>query len=202
VTIIDLSAKRLRELDDLFEGKVNIIMSNSKNIETAVINSDLVIGAVLIPGAKAPKLISEDMVKKMKKGSAIVDIAIDQGGIVETVDRITTHDNPSFEKHGVIHYSVANMPGAVPRTSTYALTNVTLPYAIQIANHGIVKACAKDRALKLGVNTVAGKLTYEAVAEAFGKEFRNVDELLPLAQVKADFSKLKLENKLSTTQPA
>ena len=127
VTIIDLSAERLRQLDDIFGNQVKTLMSNPYNIAEAVKESDLVIGAVLIPGAKAPKLVTEEMIQSMEPGSVVVDIAIDQGGIFETTDRITTHDNPTYEKHGVVHYAVANMPGAVPRTSTLALTNVTVP---------------------------------------------------------------------------
>ncbi|MCG6171498.1 alanine dehydrogenase, partial [Anoxybacillus sp. LAT_11] len=137
VTIIDLNADRLRELDDIFGNQITTLMSNPMNIAEAVAEADLVIGAVLIPGARAPKLVTEDMVKAMKPGSVIVDVAIDQGGIVETSDHVTTHDDPTYVKHGVVHYAVANMPGAVPRTSTIALTNVTIPYALQIANKGV-----------------------------------------------------------------
>lgn len=126
--------------------------------------ADLLICAVLIPGAKAPTLVTEEMVKQMKPGSVIVDVAIDQGGIVETVDHITTHDQPTYEKHGVVHYAVANMPGAVPRTSTIALTNVTVPYALQIANKGAAKALTDNAALRAGLNTANGHVTYEAVA--------------------------------------
>ena len=125
--MLDVNPKRLQELDDLFNGRVHTIMSNPLNIEMFVKDSDLVIGAVLIPGAKAPNLVTEDMIKQMKAGSVIVDIAIDQGGIFETTDKITTHDDPTYTKHGVVHYAVANMPGAVPRTSTLALNNATLP---------------------------------------------------------------------------
>jgi alanine dehydrogenase len=164
VTIIDLSADRLRYLDDVFGNQIKTLISNPFNIAEAVKEADLVIGAVLIPGAKAPKLVTEEMVKTMKPGSVIVDVAIDQGGSVETIDHVTTHDNPTFEKHGVVHYSVANMPGAVPRTSTMALTNATVPYALQIANKGVVKAISENPALKLGVNVANGEITYEAVA--------------------------------------
>lgn len=164
VTIIDLSADRLRYLDDIFGNQIKTLISNPFNIAEAVKEADLVIGAVLIPGAKAPKLVTEEMVKTMKPGSVIVDVAIDQGGSVETIDHVTTHDNPTFEKHGVVHYSVANMPGAVPRTSTMALTNATVPYALQIANKGVVKAISENPALKLGVNVANGEITYEAVA--------------------------------------
>lgn len=165
VTIIDLSADRLRQLDDIFGNQIKTLMSNPMNIAEAVAEADLLIGAVLIPGAKAPKLVTEEMVQSMKPGSVIVDVAIDQGGIVETSDHVTTHDNPTFEKYGVIHYSVANMPGAVPRTSTIALTNVTVPYALQIANKGAVNAILENPALKLGLNVANGEITYEAVAK-------------------------------------
>ncbi|OZI11863.1 alanine dehydrogenase [Bacillaceae bacterium SAS-127] len=178
VTIIDLSADRLRQLEDIFGSSVQTLVSNPFNIAEAVKESDLVIGAVLIPGAKAPKLVTEEMVKAMSPGSVVVDVAIDQGGIFETVDHITTHDNPTYEKHGVVHYAVANMPGAVPRTSTVALTNVTIPYALQIANKGFEKAIADNPALKLGVNTLNGFVTYEAVATDLGYECKSVDELI------------------------
>ncbi len=178
VTIIDLSADRLRELDDIFGNQINTLMSNPMNIAQAVAESDLVIGAVLIPGAKAPKLVTEEMVKAMKPGSVIVDVAIDQGGIVETSDHVTTHDNPTYVKHGVVHYAVANMPGAVPRTSTIALTNVTIPYALQIANKGVHKAIAENPALKLGVNVANGEITYEAVARDLGYKYVPVEEAL------------------------
>ncbi|MDP4104203.1 MAG: alanine dehydrogenase, partial [Bacillota bacterium] len=148
VTMIDVSADRLRQLDDIFGHQITTLMSNPMNIAEAVAQADLLVGAVLIPGAKAPKLVTEAMVKTMKPGSVIVDVAIDQGGIVETSDHVTTHDHPTFEKHGVVHYSVANMPGAVPRTSTIALTNVTIPYAVEIANKGVRKAIAENPALK------------------------------------------------------
>lgn len=164
VTIIDLNADRLRELDDIFGNQITTLMSNPMNIAEAVAEADLVIGAVLIPGARAPKLVTEDMVKAMKPGSVIVDVAIDQGGIVETSDHVTTHDNPTYVKHGVVHYAVANMPGAVPRTSTIALTNVTIPYALQIANKGVMQAITDNPALELGVNVANGEITYEAVA--------------------------------------
>jgi alanine dehydrogenase len=178
VTIIDLSADRLRELDDIFGHQITTLMSNPMNIAQAVAESDLVIGAVLIPGAKAPKLVTEEMVKAMKPGSVIVDVAIDQGGIVETSDHVTTHDNPTYVKHGVVHYAVANMPGAVPRTSTLALTNVTIPYALQIANKGVHQAIADNPALKLGVNVANGEITYEAVARDLGYNYVPVEEAL------------------------
>lgn len=178
VTIIDLNADRLRELDDIFGHQITTLMSNPMNIAQAVAEADLVIGAVLIPGAKAPKLVTEDMVKAMKPGSVIVDVAIDQGGIVETSDHVTTHDNPTYVKHGVVHYAVANMPGAVPRTSTLALTNATLPYALQIANKGVCQAIADNHALKLGVNVANGEITYEAVARDLGYNYVPVEEAL------------------------
>jgi alanine dehydrogenase len=178
VTMLDLNPDRLRQLDDLFGSDVTTLMSNPYNIAEAVKESDLVIGAVLIPGAKAPKLVSEEMIKSMKPGSVVVDIAIDQGGIFETTDRITTHDNPTYTKHGVVHYAVANMPGAVPRTSTIALTNVTVPYAVQIANKGYKQAALDNEALLKGFNTLNGYVTYEAVAKDQGLEYMSVRELL------------------------
>ncbi len=178
VTIIDLSADRLRQLDDIFGNQVQTLMSNPLNIAKVVAESDLLVGAVLIPGAKAPKLVTEEMVKEMKPGSVIVDVAIDQGGIVETVDHITTHDNPTYERYGVVHYAVANMPGAVPRTSTIALTNVTVPFALQIANKGIYKAIADSEPLKRGVNIVKGEITYKAVADGLGFDYENIDDAL------------------------
>ena len=181
VTIIDLSAERLRQLDDIFGNQVKTLMSNPYNIAEAVRESDLVIGAVLIPGAKAPKLVTEEMIQSMEPGSVVVDIAIDQGGIFETTDRITTHDNPTYEKHGVVHYAVANMPGAVPRTSTLALTNVTVPYAVQIANKGYKEACLGNAALLKGINTLDGYVTFEAVAEAHGLQYADAKELLEKA---------------------
>ncbi|WP_242318883.1 alanine dehydrogenase [Bacillus cereus group sp. BfR-BA-01349] len=181
VTIIDLSAERLRQLDDIFGNQVKTLMSNPYNIAEAVKESDLVIGAVLIPGAKAPKLVTEEMIQSMEPGSVVVDIAIDQGGIFETTDRITTHDNSTYEKHGVVHYAVANMPGAVPRTSTLVLTNVTVPYAVQIANKGYKDACLGNTALLKGINTLDGYVTFEAVAEAHGLQYADAKELLEKA---------------------
>jgi alanine dehydrogenase len=181
VTIIDLSPDRLRQLDDIFGNSIQTLMSNPLNIAQAVAESDLVIGAVLIPGAKAPKLVTEEMIKSMTPGSVIVDVAIDQGGIFETVDRITTHDNPTYDKHGVVHYAVANMPGAVPRTSTIALTNVTVPYALQIANKGAQKALIDNPSLKAGLNTAAGYVTYEAVAHDLGYNYVPAEEALEKA---------------------
>ncbi len=178
VTILDLNPDRLRQLDDLFGSDVQTLISNPLHIAEAVKEADLVVGAVLIPGAKAPKLVTEDMIKSMKPGSVVVDIAIDQGGIFETSDRITTHDAPTYIKHDVVHYAVANMPGAVPRTSTMGLTNVTVPYAVQIANKGFERAVLENEALKKGVNTLNGFVTYQAVAFDQGLEYKSVDELL------------------------
>lgn len=180
VTIIDLNPDRLRQLDDIFGSEITTLMSNPYNIQEAVKESDLVIGAVLIPGAKAPKLVTEDMIKSMKPGSVVVDIAIDQGGIFETTDRITTHDHPTYEKYGVVHYAVANMPGAVPRTSTIALTNVTVPYALEIANKGYKQACLENEALLKGINTIGGFVAYQAVAEAHGLDYSNTRSLLEI----------------------
>lgn len=171
VTIIDVSTDRLRQLEEIFGNDVQTVMSNPFNIAKAVKDADLVVGAVLIPGAKAPKLVTEEMVKSMNPGSVLVDIAIDQGGIFETSDRVTTHDNPTFTKHGVVHYAVANMPGAVPRVSTDGLTNNTVPYAIQIAQLGVKEALMKNEALLKGLNTFGGHVTYEAVAEAQNLEY-------------------------------
>jgi alanine dehydrogenase len=178
VTIIDVSADRLRQLDDIFGNSIKTLMSNPFNIAQAVAEADLLVGAVLIPGSKAPKLVTEEMIKAMRPGSVVVDVAIDQGGIVETIDHITTHDNPTYEKHGVVHYAVANMPGAVPRTSTIALTNVTLPYALQMANKGVYKAISENEALKLGVNVANGEITFEAVARELGHDYVSIDDAL------------------------
>jgi len=164
VTAIDLSTKRLAELDDLFDNRITTLFSNTHNIEKTVTSSDLVIGAVLVPGAKAPKLVTRDMISKMEKGSVVVDIAVDQGGCIETC-KPTTHENPTFNVDGVVHYCVANMPGAVARTSTYALTNVTLKYARMIAKFGVDEAAKMDDAFKKGINVYKGDLVYEQVAK-------------------------------------
>ncbi|MGE6258097.1 alanine dehydrogenase [Heyndrickxia sporothermodurans] len=185
VTIIDLNPERLRQLEDIFGTNVQTLMSNPFNIAEAVKESDLVIGSVLIPGAKAPKLVTEEMVKSMKPGSVIVDVAIDQGGNFETVDHITTHDNPTYEKHGVVHYAVANMPGAVPRTSTIALTNVTIPYAVQIATKGVVQAVNDNPAIQTGVNVANGHVTYEAVAHDLGYNYVPVEEAITKEAINA-----------------
>lgn len=178
VTIIDLSPERLRQLEDIFGRDVQTLISNPYNIADAVRSADLVIGSVLIPGAKAPKLVTEEMIEAMSPGSVVVDIAIDQGGCFATSEIVTTHDNPTFVKHGVVHYTVANMPGAVPRTSTIALTNNTVPYALQIANKGYIRACLDNEALKRGVNTIDGKVVYRAVADAQGLPYVVVDDVL------------------------
>lgn len=178
VTIIDLNPERLRQLDDLFGRDVQTLISNPYNIADAVRSADLVIGSVLIPGAKAPKLVTEEMIQSMSPGSVVVDIAIDQGGCFATSEKVTTHDNPTFVKYGVVHYTVANMPGAVPRTSTIALTNNTVPYALQIANKGFLRACLDNLALKRGVNTLDGKVVYRAVADAQGLSYTEVEDVL------------------------
>ena len=166
VTIMDVSLPRLRQLDDIMGANVTTIMSNKYNIEQAIKESDLIIGAVLIPGAKAPRLITRDMLKMMRPGTVLVDVAVDQGCCFETT-KATTHRDPTYIIDDVVHYCVANMPGAVPYTSTVALTNATLPYALQLANKGWVKACQENRELLLGLNVVKGDVVYEGVAEAF-----------------------------------
>jgi alanine dehydrogenase len=174
VVIVERSGDRMRYIDDVFGGRVKTLMSSPYNVAGAVQTADLLIGAVLIPGARAPKLVSEEMVKRMKKGAVIVDVAIDQGGSIETIDRVTTHSDPIYEKHGVIHYAVANMPGAVPRTSTLALTNATLPYVMELADKGFEIAIRDNAMLKLGVNTHQGHITYQAVAEAVGLPYVSI----------------------------
>ena len=178
VTVLDKNTDRLRYLDDIFGGRIITLMSNSYNISQAVIKADLLIGAVLVPGARAPRLVTEDMVKSMAPGSVIVDVAIDQGGSIATIDRITNHDNPTYDKYGVIHYAVANIPGAVSRTSTYALTNVTLPYALEIANKGVQLAARENKALSRGVNVINGKVTYRAVAESLNLQYTALEEAI------------------------
>ena len=178
VTILDRSADRLRYLDDIFQGRVVTMMSNSYNIASWVKKADVLIGGVLIPGAKAPKLVTEEMVKTMAPGSVIVDVAIDQGGSVETIDRITTHSDPTYVKHGVVHYAVANMPGAVARTSTFALTNATLEYALQIANKGWKRAVQENICLAKGVNVADGQVTYQAVAESLELAYTPLDDVI------------------------
>jgi alanine dehydrogenase len=178
VTIMDINKQRLMYLDDIFGGRVTTLAYNEYNMAEAVRKADLLVGAVLVPGSCAPKTVTEEMVKTMKKGSVIVDVAIDQGGSIETIDRVTTHDKPSYEKHGVIHYSVANMPGAVPRTSTLALEAVTLQYLINIVNKGVKNALLADNSLLLGLNTFDGKVTCKPVADSLGLAYVNPIGLL------------------------
>jgi alanine dehydrogenase len=177
VTILDVSLKRLRYLNDVMPANVITMFSNEMNIRRLIVNHDLIVGAVLIPGAKAPNLITKEMLKDMRPGTVIVDVAVDQGGCIETC-RPTTHDDPTFIIDDVVHYCVANMPGAVPYTSTLALTNATLPYALQLAEKGWQKACRDNNELKLGLNIVNGKVVYQGVADAFGLEYTNVESVL------------------------
>ena len=177
VAILDISLERLRYLSDVMPANVQLIYSNRHNILEQIASADLVVGGVLIPGAKAPRLVRREDLKLMQPGSVIVDVAIDQGGCVETI-KATTHENPTYVVDGVIHYGVANMPGGVPRTSTLALTNATLPYAMQLANKGWKQALADSPALKKGLNMADGKVTYPGVAEAFGLELHGADSLL------------------------
>lgn len=170
VTIMDVNLARLRQLDDIMPANVTTLMSNDYNIKKAITEADLVVGAVLIPGAKAPHLIKKDMLKSMRPGTVLVDVAVDQGGCIETCTP-TTHENPTFIIDDVVHYCVANMPGAVPYTSTLALTNATLPYAIQLANKGWQKACTENEELKKGLNIAQGKILYKGVAEAWNLPF-------------------------------
>ncbi|SDI02156.1 alanine dehydrogenase [Alteribacillus bidgolensis] len=178
VNILDISSKRLRELDDQFNGQVTTIMSNPHNLYEAVKTSDLLIGAVLIPGARAPKLVKESMVQDMNKGSVIVDVAIDQGGSIETIDRITTHDAPNYTKYGVVHYAVANIPGSVSRTSTLALTNNTAPYAQAIASLGLEEAINKHPELTSAINTMNGSIAHPAVAAAHDMTYEPSEDFL------------------------
>ena len=167
VTILDVNVPRLDYLSDIFGNEVTTLYSNSEQIEKAVVSADLVIGAILVPGAKAPKLVTRDMVSRMQPGGVIIDVAVDQGGSVETC-RPTSHEHPIYTVDGVIHYAVPNMPGAVPRTSTYALTNVTMKYALLLANLGWKEAVARDEALRKGVNILNGKVAYKQVADDLG----------------------------------
>lgn len=177
VTIMDVSLARLRQLADIMPANVHTVMSNEFNIRRYAKHMDLIVGAVLIPGAKAPHLITRDMLKTMKPGMVLVDVAVDQGGCIETC-RPTTHEDPTFIIDGVVHYCVANMPGAVPYTSTLALTNATLPYALQLANKGWKKACNDNPELRLGLNVVNGKIVYKGVSDAFGLPFTPVEDIL------------------------
>jgi alanine dehydrogenase len=181
VTIIERSVDRMRHLETALPG-VSLLMSSGLQIEESVAGADVVIGAVLIAGALAPKLVTREMVRAMKDGAVICDVAIDQGGCVET-SRPTTHSEPVFVVDGVTHYCVANMPGAVPITATKALTNVTLPYVEAIAAHGLAEAVHRDRALARGVNVLEGRITYEAVAEAHGLDYTPLEDVLPLSRV-------------------
>jgi alanine dehydrogenase len=182
VRILDKSVDRLRHLEEILSGRVELVMSSSLEIERSVLEADVVIGAVLIPGARAPKLVTAEMVSAMKEGAVICDVSIDQGGCFET-SRPTTHSDPVYVVEDVTHYCVSNMPGAVPVTSTFALTNVTLPFVEEIAGHGVRAAIARDAALARGVNVFDGKLTYEAVAEAHGLEYWPLEEVVPLEPV-------------------
>jgi alanine dehydrogenase len=177
VTIIDRNLDRLRQLDDIFLSKVQTMASSPYAIAEAIAHSDLVIGAVLVVGAAAPKLVTREMLKSVPQGSVLVDVAVDQGGCFETT-HATTHSNPTYYEEGVLHYAVANMPGAVPRTSTFALTNATLPYALDLANKGFEQAIADDAGLREGVNTYAGRCTYEAVATSQNIEYTPLDSLI------------------------
>jgi alanine dehydrogenase len=182
VMILERSLDRMRHLEEILSGRLSLVMSSSLEIEESVQDADVVIGAVLIPGALAPKLITREMVAEMKEGSVLADVAIDQGGCAET-SRPTTHSDPVYVVDGVTHYCVANMPGAVPITSTKALTNATLPYVEEIADYGLAEAVAQDPALARGVNVVGGKVTYEAVAEAHGLDYHPLEDSLPLSPV-------------------
>lgn len=177
VVVLDRNLERLRYLDDIFGAKIRTLISNPYTVKEAIANADLVIGAVLVPGASAPRLVTQDMLKTMHKGAVIVDVAVDQGGCIETT-RPTTHSNPTFYVEEVLHYCVANMPGAVPRTSTFALTNATLPFAIRLANHGFRDAVAHDPHLRNGINTYRGKITCQGVAESQGLPYSPIDEEL------------------------
>lgn len=177
VQVFDINVNTMAYIDDISNGAIHTVYNNEYNLKEAVKNADLIVGAVLLPGAKAPKIVTEEMVKTMKEGSVIVDVAIDQGGCIETCDHVTTHDNPTFTKHGVVHYSVANMPGAVPRTSTMALSNATLPYILKLANQGL-DALKEDPGFMKGLNTYQGKYTCKAVASALNGEYVAAEKLL------------------------
>ncbi|MBO0470120.1 alanine dehydrogenase [Enterococcus sp. DIV0242_7C1] len=178
VTILDVNIKRLQEIDNQFAGAVKTLVSNHFNIQEEVKQADLVIGAVLLPGHKAPVLVTEEMVASMPEHSVIIDIAIDQGGIFETIDTVTTHGHPTYTKHGVIHYAVANMPGAVPQTATFALANATLQYVLELANKGFAQAIEQNPALLVGVNTLNGALTNPAVAADLDLTYTSVESVL------------------------
>jgi len=177
VVVLDRNLERLRYLDDIFGAKIRTLISNPYTVKEAIANADLVIGAVLVPGASAPRLVTRDMLQTMHKGAVIVDVAVDQGGCIETT-RPTTHSNPTFYVEEVLHYCVANMPGAVPRTSTFALTNATLPFAVKLANHGFREAVALDPHLRNGINTYRGRITCQGVADSQGLPYSPIDEEL------------------------
>mgnify|MGYP000940143078 CR=1 FL=1 len=178
VVVLDKSSDRMRYLDDVFQGRLRTLMSNPYNLAGAVRKADLLIGAVLVPGARAPRLVTEEMVRTMKRGAVIVDVAVDQGGSIETIDRPTTHDQPVYEKHGVLHYAVANMPGAVPRTSTLALTNATIDYVLQLADQGFDVAVHRSPPLAAGVNVHRGAITHPKVAEGVGMPYAPLDRTI------------------------
>lgn len=180
VTILDIDIERLRYLENILNGRVQFIMSNQAHIAKAVREADLLIGAVLVPGSRAPQLVTEEMVQQMTPGSVIVDVAVDQGGSIETIDRVTTHSKPTYERYGIIHYAVPNIPGAVPRTSTLALSNVTLSYVELMAAKGLEGALKMNLPLRQGVNTYQGNVTMEGVARAHGKEYVPLEQLLTL----------------------
>lgn len=189
VTMLDVNMTRLSQIDDMFQGRVRTLASNAYNIAEAVKTADLLIGAVLIPGSRAPQLVSKEMIQTMQEGSVVVDVAVDQGGSIETIDRITTHSNPTYKVYGVVHYAVANMPGAVARTSTMGLSNVTVPYGLQIANKGYRQAAIDNPVLAKGINVVNGKTVYKAVADAHGLPYTDLQvelaaDLTPVLAVK------------------
>lgn len=177
VTIMDINLNRLRQLSDIMPANVKTIYSNAYNIKNAIKDHDLIVGAVLIPGAKAPSLITKEMLKDMRAGTVLVDVAVDQGGCIETC-KPTTHEDPTYIVDDVVHYCVANMPGAVPYTSTIALTNATLPYAIRLADKGWKAACKADKSLRKGLNVIKGDVVYKGVADAFGHELKQVEDYL------------------------
>jgi alanine dehydrogenase len=177
VTVIDINLDRLRYLNEVMHGSLSTVASNRRNIAEAVRRAELLIGAVLLTGAKAPVLVTEEMIATMAPGSVVIDVAVDQGGCIETIHP-TSHSQPTYTLHGVIHYAVPNIPGAVPRTSTYALSNATLPYVQQLADRGLKQAVTRDPALRLGVNTYAGHITYQAVAKAFDMEYTPLEKLI------------------------
>ncbi|MGH3050210.1 MAG: alanine dehydrogenase, partial [Gaiellaceae bacterium] len=180
VTILERSIDRMRHLDEILSGRVSLLMSSTLQVEESISQADVVIGAVLIPGARAPKLVTRPMLGHMQPGAVLVDVAIDQGGCIETAHP-TTHSDPVYQIEGITHYCVATMPGGVPITSTKALTNATLPYVEAIADHGLAEAVARDSGLARGVNVLHGKVTYEAVADAHGLEFTPLEHVMPLA---------------------